>query len=221
VWYVGVADGLRRGAMLIQKAVAVLAGLFAASGGPAGRVPSTPTYVIESPDIVKIDVSGLPGKAQPIRGDRLVRSDGTVSLGTYGSISVSGLTPDEVRAAVLKRLAGQVKRKWAGKLEVRVEVTAFNSKFYSVITDFARAGEQVTRLPLTGNETVRDAITRIGGLAATPGKRLWISRAAPTMGGDLVLQVDWEGITQRGRTETNYQLLPRDRVFVVDHSPPK
>jgi polysaccharide export outer membrane protein len=98
---------------------------------------------------------------------------------------------------------------------VSVDVYAYNSKFYYVITDFAGSGEQVVRLPSTGNETVLDAISLIGGLSAVSSTRLWIARPAPDGCGDQILPVDWKGITRRGNTRTNYQILPGDRVFVM------
>jgi protein involved in polysaccharide export with SLBB domain len=201
--------------MLFHGSVVVLVGMFAAAA------PAKQGYVIEAPDIMKIDVGGLPKKAQPIRGERLVRPDGTVSLGVYGSVPVSGLTPEQARKAILEHLAGRVKKKRADKLAVQVEVAAFNSKFYYVVTDFAGAGEQVARIPLSGNETVLDTISHVGGRSAVTGKKVWVARPAPAGTGDQILWVDWKGITRRGQAETNYQILPGDRVFIADRSRPK
>src|SRR5262245_63615217 len=79
---------------------------------PNGTVPvelsktQLPPYIIEPPDIVYIEVlmppldpikqpysTSLP--PQPIQGQFLVRPDGTVGLGVYGSVHVTGLTCDE------------------------------------------------------------------------------------------------------------------------------
>ena len=38
-----------------------------------------------------------------------------------------------------------------------MDVQGFNSKLYYVILDGGGAGQQVVRLPVTGNETVLDA----------------------------------------------------------------
>jgi hypothetical protein len=45
----------------------------------------------------------------------------------------------------------------------------------------------------------------------------------PGAGGkpDQVLKIDWAGITQHGRTETNYQLLPGDRLYVTGGAAPR
>src|SRR5262249_62220666 len=45
--------------------------------------------------------------------------------------------------------------------------------------------------------------------------RIRLARPAPSNSPcDQVLAVDWVGITTRGHTETNYQLLPGDRVYI-------
>jgi polysaccharide export outer membrane protein len=149
--------------------------------------------------------------AQQVSGQHIVRPDGTVGLGSYGSVYVAGMTIAQAKAAVEAHLSRYLYRP-----EVTVDVYAFNSKFYYVITDFAGAGEQVVRLPHVGNETVLDAISNIGGLSAVSSKKIWVARPAPTdCAADQILPVDWCGITQRGQVKTNYQLLPGDRVYIL------
>lgn len=148
---------------------------------------------------------------QQIKGEHLVRPDGTVGLGTYGSVFVAGMTLPQVKAAVEAHLSKTLLRP-----EVSVDVGAFNHKFYYVITDFAGNGEGVQRLPATGSETVLDAISQIGGLSPVSSKKMWIARPAPAGScQDQILPVDWKGISRRGHTRTNYQLLPGDRLFIM------
>lgn len=147
---------------------------------------------------------------QQIRGEHLVRPDGTVALGMYGSVYVAGMSLPQIKQAIESHLS-----RFLYKPEVSVDVSAYNSKFYYVITDFAGNGEQVARVPATGNETVLDAISIVGGLSQVSSKRIWIARPAPAGCGDQILPVDWKGITRRGNTASNYQVLPGDRVFVM------
>ncbi len=148
---------------------------------------------------------------QQVRGEHLVRPDGTVGLGSYGSVYVAGMTLPQVKAAIEAQLSQKLFRP-----EVSVDVGAFNSKFYYVITDFAGAGEQVVRLPITGNETVLDGIAQIGGLSAVSSKKVWIARPAPAgTTQDQILPVDWKGVTRRAQSKSNYQILPGDRVFIM------
>jgi hypothetical protein len=99
---------------------------------------------------------------------------------------------------------------------VSVDVFSYNSKVYYVITEGAGFGDNVARFPVTGNETVLDAIAGINGLSRLSSKDIWIARPAPSgVGCDQVLPVDIEAIMKGGSTATNYQLLPGDRVFIA------
>ena len=78
-------------------------------------------------------------------------------------------------------------------------------------------GDGVTKFPITGNDTVLDAIAQISGLTSISSTKIWIARPGHTAGGcDQILPVDWIGLTQRGDATTNYQLLPGDRVYVAE-----
>lgn len=148
---------------------------------------------------------------QQIQGEHLVRPDGSVGLGTYGSVHVAGLTLDDAKRAIEEHLS-----KFLAKPEITVDVIGYNSKTFYVITDGGGFGEQVVRLPITGNETVLDAISQISGLPQVASKRsIWIARPGPVeLGCDQILPVDWCAITQGGATATNYQVFPGDRIYV-------
>jgi polysaccharide export outer membrane protein len=147
---------------------------------------------------------------QLVRGQHLVRPDGTVDLGSYGSVMVAGQTVANARLLIQTQLAQTLQNP-----EVLVSVIGYNSKVYYVIFDYGGAGQQMIRMPVTGNDTVLDAISQLGGLSTVsdPGQ-VWVARSAALNEPDQVLPVDWDGLTRRGRAETNYQLLPGDRLFV-------
>ncbi|MEW4531515.1 polysaccharide biosynthesis/export family protein [Maioricimonas sp. JC845] len=150
------------------------------------------------------------GAPQPVAGEHLVRPDGTVSLGVYGEIPVAGLTLSDVKLAVEHHLSRYLHRP-----EVSVDVLAYNSKVYYVVTDFGGLGQQVVRFPVTGNETVLDAISQIEGLSSSSSKKVWIARPGPAGSThSQILDVHWEEIVAEGITTTNYQILPGDRVYV-------
>jgi polysaccharide export outer membrane protein len=160
----------------------------------------------------KASIAVSPSRAmQQVRGPHLVRPDGTIGLGAYGAVSVVGLTIAEAKAAIESRLALEFQRP-----EVSVDVAAFNSKLFYVILDGAGFGEQVYRLPVTGNETVLDAIAQVSGLLPVSNKReIFVARPTPgDAEGDIVMPVDWVGLCMKGRTATNYQLKPGDRVYI-------
>jgi polysaccharide export outer membrane protein len=160
--------------------------------------------------VVELVVSQTRG-VQLVRGQHLVRPDGTVSLGTYGNVNVSGLTLSAAKSVIEAELSKQLQ-----KPEVVVDVLAYNSKVYYIIFDQGGAGQRVTRLPITGNETVLDAIANINGLTQVSSKRIWIARPAPELGQMQILPVDWVGMSQHGHTNTNYQVMPGDRIYVTE-----
>jgi polysaccharide export outer membrane protein len=149
--------------------------------------------------------------AQRISGPHLVRPDGTISLGTYGTVRVTGMTLAEARRAIETQLSA-----FLLDPEVSVDVQGYNSKIYYVILDGGGAGQTVARFPITGNETVLDAISQLRGLTPVSCQdRIWVSRPAPAGCDHQILPVDWRAVSERGDTTTNYQVLPGDRVFVA------
>ncbi len=148
---------------------------------------------------------------QQIAGEHLVGPDGTINLGTYGTVYVTGLTLEEAKRAIEKHLDDYLDAPL-----VSVDVFSYNSKVYYVITEGAGFGDNVIRFPVTGNETVLDAISQINGLSRLSSKDIWIARPAPSgVGCDQILPVDIEAIMKGASTATNYQVLPGDRVFIA------
>jgi len=151
--------------------------------------------------------------AQQVTGQHLVGPDGRVNLGTYGSVHVAGMTLEQVRAAVEQQLALKLEEP-----EVFVDVLAYNSKVYYVVTQGGGFGDNVSRLPVTGNETVLDAVASLGGISQVSSTKLWIARPAPNgVGCEQVLPINWEDITRGASTATNYQLMPGDRLFIAEN----
>jgi polysaccharide export outer membrane protein len=147
---------------------------------------------------------------QPIRGEHLVRMDGTVSLGLYGDAYVAGLTLAEVKGVIEAQLSQVVLNP-----VVTVDVLANNSKVYYVIYD-DRHGQQICKFPIAGGETVLDAISQLHCLPFNScATRIWIARPVP---GEVcyrqVIPVDWAAITQAGATKTNLEIFPGDRIYV-------
>jgi polysaccharide export outer membrane protein len=148
--------------------------------------------------------------SQQITGEHLVSPDGMINLGTYGQIYVAGLTLEQAKEAIEKQLDEHLEAP-----KVMVDVAAYNSKFYYVITDGAGLGDQVVKLPIAGGETVLDAISEIGGLGGQATKDIWIARPAADHGGyEQRLPINWDAIVKKGITATNYQLFPNDRIYI-------
>lgn len=159
--------------------------------------------------VVSMQIAGI----RPISGEYLVRPDGNVKLGFYGAVYVAGQPLHIIEESIKAHLEtnhGLVNPK------VSVDVAAYNSMVYYIVSDGGGFGDQVTTLAWTGHETVLDAVGELGGLPQTGSKKnIWISR--PVAGQPdtaQILPVDWKGITMRGATSTNYQIQPGDRLFV-------
>jgi polysaccharide export outer membrane protein len=195
-----------------------------------------PDYVVEPPDLVIVEVlEALPGR--PISGERLVRPDGKISLGFYGDVFVAGLTLPEVKEKIILHLRkhltdynlGLVEEEELGGMtddkpakpkmkdpkdsdRVFVDVTAYNSKNYYVLGDVLIPG----KMPITGNETVLDAIEYAGGLmpTAAPQNIRLVRPAPPGACCEQILPINLAAITSGGDPTTNYQILPNDRIVV-------
>jgi polysaccharide export outer membrane protein len=151
-----------------------------------------------------------PAARQSISGEHIVIQDGTINLGIYGNVRVVGMTLLQARSAIEQHLS-----QFLDDPQVSVDVAAYNSKVYYIVTQGAGQGDQIVRVPITGNETVLDALSQIGGFTVNQSKNMWIARPSPDgLGYDQVLPINWDAIVQGGATGTNYQILPGDRIFV-------
>ncbi len=206
------------GEELLQQANANLTGYRRKLRGDMGnnpqqprelRMASHPIYVVEPPDILYIEALDTEPN-QPVQGERLVRPDGTISLGYYGQIHVAGLTLPEIE----RKIRGQLE-KTVQHPRVYVDVVSFNSKVFYVLGQVQNQG----RLPITGKEHVLDAIVQAGGLTNYADvNRIYLARPAPGGGCHQIFKIDYQSITSCGDSRTNYQLLPGDRVFVTPTS---
>ena len=149
---------------------------------------------------------------QPVTGTYLVGPDGTINLRRYGTVRVAGMTLVESKLAIERHL-----EQYLDSPEVSLDVAGYNSKVYYVITQGAGQGDSLVRVPITGNETVLDAISQIRGLSQLSSTDIWIARPAPAQFGcQQILPVDWDAITRGGETATNYQIMPGDRVYIAE-----
>ena len=198
---------------------------------------SGPAHVVEPPDLIIVEVlDALPGR--PVSGERLVRPDGTVSLGFYGDVHVAGLTLPEIKEKIVLHMRKYLDDEMLGLVvrdeetgqkvidpatgkpkmidpkdtdRVFVDVTAYNSRNYYVEGDVYYPG----RLAYTGNESVLDVIHFVGGIMPTADRsKIRLIRSFPKGSPVKVLAIDFEEITMGTDSSTNYQILPYDRLVV-------
>jgi polysaccharide export outer membrane protein len=165
---------------------------------------------LKGPFTVQVSL-GQSRAMQQIQGEHLVRSDGTISMGVYGSVYIAGMTLDQARQAIEQHLSDYVLNP-----EIALDVYSYNSKWYYIIQDRAGLGQTVVRLPITGADTVLDALSYMGGtMYMSSDKRLWLARPNGEDPNKMqVFPVNWPAIVKGGSPATNYQLFPGDRLYV-------
>ncbi|HVU86607.1 MAG TPA: polysaccharide biosynthesis/export family protein [Pirellulales bacterium] len=168
--------------------------------------------IIQAPE-VSVSLAESAGQQQ-IEGEHLIGPDGTVNLGTYGSVFVAGMTLVEVRKTIEAHLLT-----YLDNPKVSVDVFKYNSKFFYIVWEHDGT-DHIQRVPYSGNETVLDAIAQISkDMRLTPNTRIWIARPASADGqkAAYVLPVDWRELYRGESNRTNFWLEPGDRVFVLEN----
>jgi polysaccharide export outer membrane protein len=161
---------------------------------------------------LKLQVSlGQSRGMQSIQGPHIVRMDGTVGMGIYGSVYLANMTIDDARRAVELHLSQYVQQP-----EINLDVYSYNTKWYYIIQDRAGYGQTVMRLPITGRDTILDAMSYMfGTIYFSSNKHIWLARPNGQDPNQMqIFPVNWPAITQGGSPATNYQLLPGDRIYV-------
>jgi polysaccharide biosynthesis/export protein len=152
-----------------------------------------------------------------ITGQYLIGPDGTINLRQYGTLHVAGMTVAEVRKALNKHL-----EQFFDSPDASVDVGKFNSKVYYLITEGIGVGSNIRRIPITGNDTVLDALSSVNTFWHVSDAKIWIARpASDGLGREQMLAVDYDAITHRASAATNYQIMPGDRVFIVTKPDPR
>jgi polysaccharide biosynthesis/export protein len=194
-------------------------------------------YVVEPPDVLRIQVlEALPGR--PISGERVVRPDGRISLEFYGDLYVAGLTVPEIKKKLILHLRTYLHDEQLGLIKgddvtgeplidratgkpmmidpkdsdrVSVDVKASNSKHYYLQGAFVVPG----RTPITGTETVLDAVSIANGLTSDADhNQVYLYRPDGKGGPVRALKIDIDQIMLGDDLSTNYQLIPGDRLVV-------
>ena len=151
------------------------------------RMTSLPPYVIDPPDILRVDlIEGDADSLKGVSGNHLVGPDGRVYLGKADSVYVAGQTVAEAQESI-----SQLVTRLDSSAKVLVDIYAYNSKKYYVIFEGPNGTGNVVQASVTGNETDPAAV-----------------------GGARKLPVDWNSIATGASPESNYQLMPGDRLFI-------
>lgn len=180
------------------------------------QMVTLPRYVVEPPD--ELEISVRPTSLELPLTTVTVQADGLIDLGHFGDVYVAGLTLDQVEEKVgqhLQPLADSRRLNVAVDVSVRL-LSGAQSKSYYVMGSVTTQG----KFPVTGNETVLDAILTAGLRSNSMPEKSYLVRPQPMGAPHQILKIDWEGIRERGETTTNYQIFPGDRIVVPGGRPP-
>ena len=168
-------------------------------------------YVIEPPDSLEIRVR--PDTIGVIPLSAVVQADGLIDLGFGGRIYVAGLQLDQAESVIAQRLSEYAKKQKMTldePIEVNIKLDESKSKFYYVLGK----GVQQARFPVSGRETVLDAVMQAQVKSNAMLEKAYVVRPHPQGLPDQIMAVDWVAIRDRGDTTSNYQLFPGDRLVI-------
>jgi hypothetical protein len=144
-----------------------------------GALPGTGKPVpklipVKTGDLLRIDVlEALPGR--PLAGTRIVRPDGTISLGFYGDLYVDGLNRDQIKVKLIERLRRFLNDEVLGLVEQDEEgkwrmVDPVDSDRVFVEDHFYQRGDQERRLEAleTKMGEILAAVRRLGKAPVAP-----------------------------------------------------
>jgi polysaccharide export outer membrane protein len=136
-----------------------------------------------------------------------VRPDGTITLPLVGDIQAVGMTPQQLKQVISKKLAQYVRDEGA---VVTVSVTEVNSYRVTVSGNVTQPGVFPSRAYLT----VVEAMALAGGpnRFASPGKTVLMRRQ--TDGTTKRIPIDYESLAEGKKLEQNLVLRPGDILFV-------
>ncbi len=159
--------------LLCVASLALAASLGLAQTVPQATGGDVKEYVLGPDDVLKIWVLGVDEIGEtPIRVD----SNGWISLPLVGRVQAGGLTVEELRVALVKKLQKDLRDP-----NVSVSITDFGSQPVAVVGAVNTPGVHQLR----GRKTLAEVIALAGGLRPDAGYNIRISR--PTESGTLPL----------------------------------
>jgi polysaccharide export outer membrane protein len=156
------------------------------------------SYVIGPEDILQITVWA----DARLSGAFLVRSDGRISMNLIGEVVANGKTPAKLSKEIEELLKG---KEILRRPQVNVQVTAINSKKYSINGEVSKPGS----FPLVVPTTVLEALVNAGGFKDFANKK-----KIEIIRGQERLRFNWNEVVKGKKTQQNILLQPGDIIIV-------
>jgi polysaccharide export outer membrane protein len=175
-----------------------MASLTANEEGPVSGAPQSSSRLRLGPgDLINVSVFDVPEMAQTLRVSDL--GDATMNL--IGSVHLAGLTTDEARTSIAKKLQ-------LGNYILNPQVSVFFSEYstqgVSVLGEVSKPGVY----PVLGNRSLLDIISAAGGITSTAGASATVKHLDGTMA-SVKLTKD-----AKATLATDFDILPGDKVVV-------
>lgn len=165
--------------------------------------PDNSPYIIGPLDVLGIKVWGQPNLSGPVD----VAADGNISMALIGDIKADGLTKEQLKGDLAKRLTD-----FLNNPEVDVQVLKVNSKSYFVYGGVGHPGE----FPLIKPTTVMDAMSTVGGFRDFANKKRIRIQRTSTSGETQECKFNWNDVSKGKNMEQNIYLQNGDRIFVPE-----
>jgi polysaccharide export outer membrane protein len=178
---------------------------FAAEPQPLKKEPAQappPDYVVGPEDVLDISV----WKNADLSRVVTVRPDGMISLPLVGDIKAAGLSPEQLKTSIEKKL-----REYSETAVVSVIVQAVNSYKVFVLGEVRTPGVQVYKT----NATVLQAITLAGGFTEYASKNSMMLIRKNKDGSEEKIRLRFKDlVSDNDKENKNMVLKPGDTIFV-------
>jgi polysaccharide biosynthesis/export protein len=173
----------------------------AASSGVPVKPASPSGYVIGVDDVLSI----LFWRDKDLSAPEItVRPDGKVTLPLLNDVQAAGLTPDQLRDAVL-----EASRKYVEDPNPTVIVKEIKSRKVFITGQIEKPGPY----PLNGSTTVLQLIATAGGLRDfADGKNITVMRTE--QGKQSVFEFNYQDVVKKKHLVQNIELVPGDTVVI-------
>lgn len=204
------------GALLVLALSVALAAQSTAPGQSASppRISYDAEYILGPGDQIRIWALGVEEISdKPVRID----PSGNVDLPLLGRVRASGLTVDQLRADLVKRLAADVLEPM-----VSVDILEYGSQPVSIIGAVGEPGIH----QLQGRKTLAEVLSLAGGTRPDAGSRIKVTRQLewgpiPVEGAQLdpsgkfnVAEINLKDFLSAAKPENNILILPHDVITV-------
>jgi polysaccharide export outer membrane protein len=161
-------------------------------------------YTIGVTDVLKITVWRNPDLSVE---QVPVRSDGMISVPLINDVQAEGMTPEELKDVITRELS-----EYITEPSVTVVVVGMNSRYVSVIGEVG----QDTRVPLTRDLRVLEAIASAGGFGAFADKSDVRIVRRNADGTESEYRFDYDAYIRGRAPRTNIVLQHGDTIVVPD-----